>query len=384
MRFLIFFVIIVGFMDNFVQLPIIAPYAQSLGGDPFWIGLVVSLYSLSNMAGNVLAGWWIDKGGRKRVMLFGLVVAALSLTFYTWVPTVQMLALVRFFHGLGGGFLVPAAYAFLSDRTKEEGRGRAMAFSGAAIGLAAILGPAYGGVLGQRLGLDWVFLSIAGLLLVTACLVTFVLVDPFPAGQRKEEKKLKFGQLLGNMSLFPAYLGAFSLMFGVGILTYALPLKVEGLGFGSSVTGMLMSVYGLVAIILFLLPYNRLSDRVGRLKPMGFGLLILAIGLIGLSVSEVYWSLLTSMVIFGTGFATLFPAMTALLVDRTGPFERGQAFGLFYAFFSLGVVIGPFLVGILSLTYNQCFRLAAGVLACAAFLLGAFRTSFQTGQVERE
>ncbi len=356
----IYFVIIVGFLDNFTQLPLISPYAQALGGSSFWIGLVVSIYSLSNMVGNMLAGQWIDRKGRKLIMMVGLVVAGCSLLLYPWATSVQQLAAIRLVHGLGAGLVVPAAFAFLSDFLKQQRRGEGMAWSGAAIGFAAIIGPAYGGVLSQQLSLEWVFLSVAILLFVTAFLVALFLSESHFEGTIKDENKVQLLLILKKEGLRPAYLGAFALMFGVGILTYALPLKVEALGFGSALTGILMSVYGLVAILLFLLPTNRLSDRVGRLWPMAGGLWVLALGLVALSLTQTPPSLVVSMVVFGIGFATLFPAMSALVVDETKRQERGQAFGLFYAFFSLGVVTGPVLVGALGLTFDQ--SLAAGAL----------------------
>ncbi len=51
------------------------------------------------------------------------------------------------------------------------------------------------------------------------------------------------------------------------------------------------------------------------------------------------------MMIYGIGFAILFPSINALLVENTTDDNRGKAFGLFYAFFSLGVVAGSFTVG---------------------------------------
>ncbi len=45
------------------------------------------------------------------------------------------------------------------------------------------------------------------------------------------------------------------------------------------------------------------------------------------------------------GSLSFFPSINALLVENTTDDKRGKAFGLFYAFFSLGVVAGSFTVG---------------------------------------
>ncbi|UTW69317.1 hypothetical protein KHA80_20975 [Anaerobacillus sp. HL2] len=47
-------------------MPIIAPFAQNLGATNLLIGLIIGMYSLTNMGGNIIAGLWIDKFGRKK------------------------------------------------------------------------------------------------------------------------------------------------------------------------------------------------------------------------------------------------------------------------------------------------------------------------------
>ena len=46
------------------------------------------------------------------------------------------------------------------------------------------------------------------------------------------------------------------------------------------------------------------------------------------------------MAIFGLGYGLVFPAATALVIGATGADRRGMAFGIFYAVYSLGVVVG--------------------------------------------
>jgi len=55
------------------------------------------------------------------------------------------------------------------------------------------------------------------------------------------------------------------------------------------------------------------------------------------------------MACYGIGFGFLFPSVNSLLIDSTTADIRGKAYGYFYAFFSLGVVLGSSLLGWLSL-----------------------------------
>ncbi len=45
-------------------------YAQSLGGTPLIIGLVIGMYSFANMIGNIIAGISVDKFGAKESTLY--------------------------------------------------------------------------------------------------------------------------------------------------------------------------------------------------------------------------------------------------------------------------------------------------------------------------
>ncbi|WP_460291968.1 tRNA-dihydrouridine synthase, partial [Bacillus cereus] len=56
--------------------------------------------------------------------------------------------------------------------------------------------------------------------------------------------------------------------------------------------------------------------------------------------------------------------MNALLVENTTDDKRGKAFGLFYAFFSLGVVAGSFTVGAIGAFRLTVKEFGAG-LVCA-------------------
>ena len=152
-------------------------------------------------------------------------------------------------------------------------------------------------------------------------------------------------ELLKSEPLLQAYIGAFTLMFSQGIVTYMLPVKVEALALKASTTGMMLSVFGITAILFFLLPTNRIYDRFNRSKLMLIGIAVMALALSLLGLFATKGMLFIVMMIYGIGFAILFPSINALLVENTTDDKRGKAFGLFYAFFSLGVVAGSFTVG---------------------------------------
>jgi MFS transporter, DHA1 family, multidrug resistance protein len=368
--YFLYLIIVIAFLDTFSQLPIIAPFALSLGASSLLIGVIVGIYSLTNMGGNILAGQWIDKFGRKKILVIGLLFVSVCLLGYTFVTTPQQLLLVRFIHGIGGGLLVPAAFALLGDKSHSTNRGKTMAFSGACVGISAIIGPAFGALITKFFGIDWVFYIISGLFALTALTITFVLTENYPLKQ--EENKFNFGQivkLLRLPGLINAYIGAFSLMLTLGILAYMLPLKIAAAGQSVAFSGMLLSSFGIVAILFFLLPTNQIFDQVRREKTVISGMIFVTVALIILSLFELIVVLFIAMFFYGIGFACIFPSVTALVIDHSNKNERGRAFGLFYAFFSLGVVVGSFIVGALNVAPNQGLLIGAIIMIFLAMLI---------------
>ncbi len=85
MKQFIFIIVLISFIDMFAQLPILSPFAKELGATPALIGIAVGMYSFSNMFGNILAGYWIDKHGPKKVLLAGFFLTGLFLLLYIFV-----------------------------------------------------------------------------------------------------------------------------------------------------------------------------------------------------------------------------------------------------------------------------------------------------------
>lgn len=369
MKRFLYGIVMICFLDLFIQLPVMGPFAKSLGAGSFGIGLAVGLYSFTNMFGNIAAGLWIDRYGARTILLWGFMLTAAVMLLYPLVSAPSHLIIVRTIHGLTGGLLVPSAFTLISRFTPAQRPGRAMALSGAAVGAAAIIGPAVAGIMKARLGLDPLFIATSVLLGLGGLLV-FVTVPKSPASQSSRKQQsgsahstVDFAAVLRKRTAVQSYIGAFSLMFAMGALTYALPLKVDELGFAAQISGLMLSTFGVVAIIVFILPSNRLFDRVSPLVLMYAGGAVIMLSLLLLSLFNHQIAMFAAMGLYGFGFSLLFPSLNALLLSNVSGEAKGRAFGLFYALFSLGVVAGSSGVGALTAHYDKALRIAAlGIL----------------------
>ncbi|MGH2350923.1 MAG: MFS transporter, partial [Chloroflexota bacterium] len=116
----------------------------------------------------------------------------------------------------------------------------------------------------------------------------------------------------------------------------------------------------------------------GRHRPLAGGLAIIGLGLLALAATRQMVGTYGAMALFGLGFGLLFPAATALVADASGLGERGAAFGLFYAAYSLGVVVGSVTSGALddllgATTPTPCVVAAVLAFAVAPLILFAAR-----------
>jgi len=350
MKKFIYLIIFFSFFDLFTQLPVMSTYAESLGASAFLTGLAVGMYSLSNTFGNIISGFLTDRKGPFIILIIGLLTTGLSLTLYNLVDVPLALLIVRFIHGLVAGFIVPAAFTFLANATDQEKRGKGSAISGAFVGIAAIIGPAFSGILASRTSVPFVFNITASFMLLLGILSFFLL----KSNQVKKDKAsssphIPISVFFNNVGTLKAFSGAFFLMFSQGVIAYLLPLKVHALGFDSRLSGTLMSAFGIVAVLVFILPSNRIFDKVAPIKTLALGIGLMGLSQILISQADSSTLLYLAMICYGIGFGLLFPSVNSLLIDSTNVEIRGKAYGYFYAFFSLGVVLGSSLLGWLSL-----------------------------------
>ena len=177
------------------------------GNDPALVGVTMGLYGLTQAMLQFLYGMASDRLGRKRVIVFGLLLFALGSFVAAWAPSLTWLAIGRAVQGAGA--VSAAVTALLADQTRDEVRTKSMALVGASIGLMFALSLVAAPVLVSFVGLAGLFALTGGLaMLGVAVVVWWVPAEPL------KHKNLPRGGLLEVLRL-PALL---RLNFGVFVL----------------------------------------------------------------------------------------------------------------------------------------------------------------------
>ncbi|WP_411843430.1 MFS transporter [Salinicoccus sp. HZC-1] len=351
----LYIIIIICFLDLFIQLPIITPFAISLGASEYTAGIIVAVYSLFNMAGNVFGGYFSDKIGRKNMLLLGMVLQVFIILTYTIVPSVSLLLAIRVVHGFSSGLLTPAAFSLVADISKKATIGRSMALTGVSIGTAAVVGPALGGIISSQAGYQTVYFVLAGIFIVGILLTILTVKESTTEESRDSHYQTNYWQIIKRPSLIVAYVSAFTLMVSNGSLAFGLPLKTVALGLSDQSTGAMLSVFGITAIIIFATPLNKIYSRYSPVALVSAGILIVGFSMILLHFVPSTILVYMTMVIYGAGFSLIFPSMNKIIGQNTEMHERGKANGIFYSYFSIGSVAGSFLSGIFATYFETPF-----------------------------
>ncbi|GAA0967617.1 MFS transporter [Acrocarpospora macrocephala] len=131
-----------------------------------FIGLMVSLTALSQVAGSAIAGPWSDSRGRYGPLLAGIACTAISLVFIALPDRMPLVVAGFVLLGLAAGGVNSVSSALLGD----SGRGTnstALAAYMVAMDLAAVVGSLVSGVLADSVGFPAAF-ALAGALTLAA------------------------------------------------------------------------------------------------------------------------------------------------------------------------------------------------------------------------
>lgn len=349
----------------FLILPVFAIEAVKYpgGDDPALIGLAMGVYGLTQALLQFPFGMASDRIGRKRAIVFGLLLFAAGSFVAALAPTLTWLAIGR---GLqGAGAISAAITALLADQTRDNVRTKSMALVGISIAAMFALSLIIAPVLVGLVGLNGLFAMNGGLALI-GVMATIWWVPPEP----QQHRQLPRGHLLEVLRM-PALL---RLNFGVFVL-HAVQLSMW-----MAVPAMLVQaglpgehhwkVYLPTVLGSFVIMGGLFSlERRGYLRAV----FLTAVGLIAL-VQVGFWAEASStpsvsalaflLFIFFVGFNVLEasqPSMASRLAP--GP-ARGAAMGVYNTLQSLGLFAGGLIGGSLMkhLGAQGLFTVCAGAM----------------------
>jgi len=359
--------------DSNAAIPIIATYAVKLGASIILTGFIVGVYSMVHIPSNIIFGRLVDKIGRNRLISIGVFLDGISMLLYAIAQDPLFLLFGRIVHGIGGGFGGPATMAYISDATTQKRSGRGMALYGISIGFSNLIGFLLGGLVAQIIGESNLFFIIAFLLFIMS-FTSFFLPSIYQPSKKKiklREELITFKRTVFRKSMISPYFSILAMMFNMGIVTAVYTLMLEHASYTIGQTGMILSIMVIFSILVHY-PAGVLSDKIGYIKVMLIGLLLIASAFGIFMISFEVPIPMIGMVFLGLGHGLIFPSSAGAVKENTKGSERGVATGTFYALIVAGVAIGAPISGQIYDLYTEQMTLLLGIivpLIVAAILL---------------
>jgi EmrB/QacA subfamily drug resistance transporter len=422
------FSVLVVVLDNSIlnvaMKTIAQPSPTGLGATQSQLEWAINSYTLV-FAGLLFTGGLLgDRLGRKRVLLFGMLVFGTASGLSAFSGSAGELIAFRGVMGFGGAFIMPATLAIIMQVFERDEQPRAIGIWTGVVGLAIAVGPITGGALlthfwwgsvflinvpivavsvvamflivpesrdprAGRLDPVGVLLSIAGLVLFIygiikggqfgdftrtevwgTSLIGLLLLGAFVWWERRSDHPA-FDVAYFKDRRFSASVAAIGLVFFalMGVTFFIVFYTQSVRGYSALQTGLLL--LPLAAAQMFFAPRARLVvDRFGARAVCVSGLLLTAVSFFGfllLGRDTPIWVLEVLFALMGTAIAHIMPPATVMIMSALPREKAGSGSAVNNTFRQVGGAIGVAVLGsLLSTVYRQGIEDHLDVVPAAA------------------
>ncbi|AEM47985.1 major facilitator superfamily MFS_1 [Acidithiobacillus ferrivorans SS3] len=335
------FIYVARMLGLFMLMPVLALDNDQLRySTPLLLGLAIGIYGLAQAVLQFPFGVASDRFGRKRVLVFGILIFVLGSLLGALTHNIWGIILARLLQGAGAVSSVLLATA--GDLTGEQHRTKAMAAIGGSIAIAYVLGMALGPVFYGVWGLTGVFL-VAAAFGVLALFPLWKVIPPIPHNHQQRMGSWRDAfRMFKHPAVLTASIGIFILQMVLGASFVVLsPELVNAMHIPDAAVWevylpvMLLSVAAMIYPVI----YAERHKQHGQMLVFS-GLAIAAGALIMGLLAGRFWPVAIGAVIFFVGYNIASAILPSMMSRSTKPEQRGAASGVYSLMQFLGIFVG--------------------------------------------
>jgi len=356
--------------------PLLPLFAASLGAGSVFLGLIVSVSTMTGLFLKPIFGYLSDRTGRRIWMFAGVGVFAFTPFLYWFVEAPEHLFALRLVHGLSTAIFGPVTLAYVASLALEK-RATRQGWFGLARSGSYLIAPT-----ASAWALAWmnpaaVFSIIGGISLLAFVPVFFL--------QETEQTRSARSPIGNPMQAFavaakqamavPVLWFAGTLEMIVYVATYAikafLPIYAHiELGIDLLTVGLFFSLQE-GANLLARPIGGKLADKLGLRPVLSVALLVLGLAILAIPMATTNLQFLVVSLFMGAALGVSLPTIIALYSLHVPNDYLGLGMGLLGTIRNLGKVAGPIIGGLLLTfaTYAMLFYVCAVLVLALSIAL---------------
>src|SRR5947209_408457 len=242
-------------LDNTIVSVTLPQMQKAFHTDFETITWVATAYFLAQAAVIPIVGYLSDRIGTKLVFLTALTLFTVGSALCAFAPTKEALIAFRVFQGIGGGALLPMAFAIIFRIFPPTERGMATALLGIPIMMAPAFGPTIGGFLSTNFA--WNAIFTINIPIGVVALILAVLTLPGRKAESENQVAPAGRKRFDILGLVLSMVGFTALVYGI--------TEAGSKGWGNS-TVLTFILVGAAVLVTFIVVELRVSDPVIDLR----------------------------------------------------------------------------------------------------------------------
>lgn len=323
--------------------PSLPQISKIFSGNPdaeFLSKLILTIPALVIAIFAPMAGWFIDRFGKKKLLIFSLVLYAASGTSGLYLDSLFALLIGRAFLGLSVSGTMTSTIALIADYFHGAERNKFIGLQGSAMGVGGVVFAGLGGLFADwhwRLPFLIYAFSLAIIPLAVFSIYNVGIKELEQLGSSNPEENLT----VSRAKIILIYVVAFFIM----LVFYMIPVQIPFLlkkfqGVSNTKTGLAISIMTACGAFIAY-HYRKFRAKFSFQLIYVCAFLLIAAGYAVISFSTGYYHVVSGLAISGVGVGLTMPNTNLWLINSSPPHIRGRLVGGLTSSLFLGQFFSP-------------------------------------------